>query len=173
MQIFTYMDTDNDSQLKYRDFCNLFAEQALVAPSDASFYSSGKASGSDFSKIIKSLKAKNPSAKGRGGPNFVNKRGQSAGRQQENNFVGTKNISEMIGDQPFVSSELQRFMHNKRDLPLGHSVHSPMHNRIDSIRDEGVYNCVNGSRPPSTPNQWSTSSPGGTASNFSKLKSRL
>ena len=27
VQIFTYMDTDKDSQLKYRDFCNLFAEQ--------------------------------------------------------------------------------------------------------------------------------------------------
>jgi len=26
MQIFTYMDTDSDNMLKYRDFCNLCAE---------------------------------------------------------------------------------------------------------------------------------------------------
>ncbi len=58
----------------------------------------------------------------------------------------------MIGDQPFVSSELQRFMSNKRDLPLGHSVHSPLHNRIDSIRDETVYQTINTRGAPSTPN---------------------
>ena len=81
LQIFTYMDTDQDSQLKYRDFCNLCAEQVLTAPSrgDGSVLGASKASGSEFSKIIKQLKSKNPNARnGRGGPNFVNKRGSSA-----------------------------------------------------------------------------------------------
>lgn len=32
-QIFTYMDTDSDSQLKYRDFCNLCADQIMTAAS--------------------------------------------------------------------------------------------------------------------------------------------
>ena len=32
LQIFTYMDTDQDNMLKYRDFCNLCAEQVLQAP---------------------------------------------------------------------------------------------------------------------------------------------
>lgn len=77
------MDTDKDNQLKYRDFCNLCAEQVLQAPStgDSScMMSPSNASGSNFSKIIKELKAKHPgSSAGRGGPNFINKRGMSAG----------------------------------------------------------------------------------------------
>ena len=82
LQIFTYMDSDHDSQLKYRDFCNLCAEQVLQAPTsrgDMSMLGSSKAPGSEFSKIIKQLKSKNPNMKnGRGGPNFVGKRNSSA-----------------------------------------------------------------------------------------------
>ena len=86
MQIFTYMDSDQDNMLKYRDFCNLCAEQVLQAPGalsagDSNYMSASNASGSNFSKIIKELKSKHPGVgnKGRGGPNFVNKRGLSAG----------------------------------------------------------------------------------------------
>jgi hypothetical protein len=83
MQIFTYMDSDRDNILKYRDFCNLCAEQVLQAPTgrDSAYMSTSNATGStNFSKIIKELKSKHPGSKGRGGPNFV-KRGQSAGQK--------------------------------------------------------------------------------------------
>ena len=36
LQIFTYMDTDQDNKLKYRDFCNLCAEHSMNPPSKAS-----------------------------------------------------------------------------------------------------------------------------------------
>lgn len=75
----------------------------------------------------------------------------------------------MVGNQPFVSSELQRFMVNNQDLPMGHQIHSPLHNRVDSIRDESVYNVLNkASRPPSS-SQYSMSA----SSGFSKLKLKL
>lgn len=96
LQIYTYMDADLDNVLKYRDFCNLCAEQVLnAAPSlgDTSIMggASNKSKAStEFSKIISSLKAKQP---GRGGPNFANKRGASA-----NQYSNSKNISEMLGD---------------------------------------------------------------------------
>ena len=96
------MDNDCDNQLKYRDFCNLCAEQVITAPSEGSFLgSTSKASGSEFSKIIKSLKQKKPGM--RGGPNFHKKRGSSVG---PDSFQAAKNISQMVGNQPFVSSEL-------------------------------------------------------------------
>ena len=95
LQIYTYMDADLDNVLKYRDFCNLCAEQVLnAAPSlgDTSILGNGshksKAS-SEFSKIISNLKQKQP---GRGGPNFA-KRGVSA-----NQYSNSKNIAEMLGD---------------------------------------------------------------------------
>lgn len=95
MQIFTYMDSDNDSQLKYRDFCNLCAESVLNASSTAGSLltspSKRTGSSSNFSKVIKSLKSKHSSGNnGRGGPSFV-KRGNSAG-QGGNSFGSTKNI---------------------------------------------------------------------------------
>lgn len=139
------MDSDQDNMLKYRDFCNLCAEQVLKAPSAgaSNYMSTSNASGSNFSKIIKELKSKHPGAsKGRGGPNFVNKRGMSAGQQKADNYATTKNIEQMVGNQPFVSTELHRFMTNMQDLPSGNQVHSPKHNRFDSIRDEEVYNSI-------------------------------
>ena len=90
--------------------------------------SASNASGSNFSKIIQELKAKHPGvgSKGRGGPNFVNKRGLSAGLQkQSDRYEKTKNINQMIGNQPFVSTELHRFMTNMQDMPSGSQVHSP------------------------------------------------
>lgn len=108
---------------------------------------------SNFSKIIKELKSKHPENKGRGGPNFV-KRGQSAGQKQTDNYAKTQNIEQMVGSKPFVSTELHRFMTNMQDLPSGNQVHSPKHNRFDSIRDEEVYvsigsHAANGSNNPS------------------------
>ena len=75
MTIFTYMDKDEDTCLKYRDFCNLCAENvsSSMGSGPLSFGESSMvgSKGSDFSKIIKSLKSKNPSNhRGRGGPNF-------------------------------------------------------------------------------------------------------
>ena len=49
------------------------------------------------------------------------------------------------GDQEFVSTELQRFMDNQADVAAGHQIHSPMHNRFDSIRESEVYNSVGSS----------------------------
>ena len=151
------MDSDEDNMLKYRDFCNLCAEQVLhqtnTSASASNYMSASHASGSNFSKIIKELKSKHPGAsKGRGGPNFVNKRGVSASRQQKasargasDNYAKTKNIDQMVGNQPFVSTELHRFMTKMQDLPSGNQVHSPKHNRFDSIRDEEVYNHIGNS----------------------------
>ena len=89
LQIFTYMDTDEDNQLRYKDFCSLCAEQVLSAPpSDASVLSSNKTAGSDFSRIIKSMKSQGAGSRGRGGPSF--KRGASA--HNPDNFVTKKNM---------------------------------------------------------------------------------
>ena len=54
-------------------------------------------------------------------------------------YEKTTNIQQMIGNQPFVSTELHRFMTNMQDLPSGNHVHAPQHHRFDSIRDEEVY----------------------------------
>lgn len=165
MQIFTYMDTDQDGMLKYRDFCNLCAEQVMQAPSDSSVLGGKKSNTSEFSKIISQLKSKKAASMGRGGPNFVNKRAKPA-----SNFPQSLTIEQVVGNQPYVSSELQRFMVNNQDLPIGHQVHSPQHNRVDSIREEQVYNTLSQGRPPSSANQWSTVT---SSSGLSKLKLRL
>jgi len=88
------MDNDHDNLLKYRDFCNLCAELMMNgAPSlgDTSYLASSNKSkaSSDFSNIIKQLKAKQPVNRGRGGPNFP-KRVTSAGPSQ--NFENSKSI---------------------------------------------------------------------------------
>ena len=149
LQIFTYMDYDYDSLLKYRDFCNICAEHVLngapslgetsIMNSSSSYQNKTKAS-SDFSSIIKQMKAKRLESRGRGGPNFYLKRGSSAGQNIEN----AKSIKQLTDEQPFVSTELHRFMVKKQDLPLGHGFHSPLHNRFDGIRDDSVYNSIGG-----------------------------
>ena len=164
MQIFTYMDSDQDTQLKYRDFCNLCAEQVLNAPSQSSRIGSSKG-GSEFSKIISSLKQKHS---GRGGPNFAGKRGLSA-----ENFSAAKTVKQVVGEQPFVSSEMQRFMMNKQDLPPGHTLNSPQHNRFDSVRDDSVYNSIGGLQQQAPPSQTQWSRSGAASSNLGSFKSRL
>ena len=163
------MDTDHDSQLKYRDFCNLCAEQVLQAPTsrgDMSMLGSSKAPGSEFSKIIKQLKSKNPYLKnGRGGPNFIGKRGSSA-HQNSQSFRASKTVDQMVNKQPFVSSDLHRFIVNTHDLPAGHQVHSPQHNRYDSIRDDSVYKSI-GADPPVS--EWSRS----VSTSLNKLRNKL
>lgn len=163
--------------LKYRDFCNLCAEQVLQAPpSGGDLMSRSNATGSsNFSKIIKELKAKHPGSKGRGGPHFVNRRGQSAGQKVTDNYATSKNIQQMVGAQPFVSTELHRFMTNVQDLPSGNAVHSPKHNRFDSIRDEEVYNSIGGHAATTSQTQSGWSRSGATSSNYNmtKLKAQL
>ena len=67
LQIFTYMDTDEDNQLKYRDFCNLCAEYGMQqGPSGgaSNTHSSAmeqKSGRTEFSKIIKQLRQTKPS----------------------------------------------------------------------------------------------------------------
>jgi len=96
------------------------------------------------------------------------KRGTSA-NNYTNNYTNTKNIAEMLGEQPFVSTELHRFMVKKKDLPVGHQFHSPQHNRFDAVRDDSVYNSVGGgSGLPSS--QWSRS---GASTSLNKLKDKL
>ena len=85
----------------------------------------------------------------------------------------------MVGSKPFVSTELHRFMTNMQDLPSGNQVHSPKHNRFDSIRDEEVYvsigsHAANGSNNPSqSQSGWSRSQATSTSLNLTKLKSKL
>ena len=69
--------------------------------------STSNASGSNFSKIIKELKSKHPGAnKGRGGPNFVNKRGTSAGQQKAEPVLGLDDLHEtVLGVQVGVAGE--------------------------------------------------------------------
>ena len=166
------MDSDKDNLLKYRDFCNLCAEQMLhEAPSLGDTSISGSQAGrskatSEFSNIIQKLKSNKPTSgalgpnRGRGGPNFT--RGKSAGT-----FQAAKDISQLCGDQPFVSTELHRFMVNMQDLPLGHGVHTPMNNRFDAIRDGSVYNSVGGG---SDSQSWTRTS---AASSLNKLRNKL
>ena len=97
------MDSDKDNLLKYRDFCNLCAEQMLhEAPSLGDTSISGSQAGrskatSEFSNIIQKLKSNKPASgalgpnRGRGGPNFT--RGKSAGT-----FQAAKDISQLCGD---------------------------------------------------------------------------
>ena len=97
-------------------------------------------------------------------------------------YEKTKNINQMIGNQPFVSTELHRFMTNMQDMPSGNQVHSPKHNRFDSIRDEEVYRSI-GNAAYSGQNQHGTTSNSGwsrsavTASsasmNLTQLKAKL
>ena len=49
------------------------------------------------------------------------------------------------GCNEYVSTELQRFVDNQADIAAGHLLHSPMHNRFDSIRESDVYNSVGSS----------------------------
>ncbi len=116
MMIFTYMDNDQDSVLKYRDFCNLCAENVGSVGGTLSFGDSsiaGSKGGSDFSKIISSLKSKNSSnARGRGGPNFKSRGASAGGPTGARNFNQAKTIEQVTANQPFVSSEIHRFMVN-------------------------------------------------------------
>ena len=102
--------------------------------------------------------------------------------KQVDRYEKTKNINQMIGNQPFVSTELHRFMTNMQDMPSGNQVHSPKHNRFDSIRDEEVYKSI-GNAAYSGQNQLGTTSNSGwsrsavTASsasmNLTQLKAKL
>ena len=60
-------------------------------------------------------------------------------------------------------------MVNNQDLPLGHQVHSPKHNRFDSIRDEDVYNSVG--QPGTSQSNWSRSVTSSSLKN--KFKERV
>lgn len=101
------MDTDEDNLLKYRDFCNLCADQVLnSAPSLGDtkvMHRDVKKSkvSVEFSNLISQIRSRTP---GRGGSNFF-KRGKSVC-----NYSKTKNVAEILDGQPFVSTELHRFM---------------------------------------------------------------
>lgn len=67
-------------------------------------------------------------------------------------------------------------MVNMQDLPCGNQVHSPKHNRFDSIRDEEVYNNVgDNAQPPQSASQsgWSRSAVTTSSINHTKLKAKL
>ena len=74
-----------------------------------------------------------------------------------------------MSGQPFVNSELNRFVKNNQDSCAGHNLHSPTHNRVDSIRDDSVYKSVGGDKSASG-TTWSLTA---ASSNFSKLKLKL
>ena len=72
----------------------------------------------------------------------------------------------MVNKQPFVSSDLHRFIVNTHDLPAGNQIHSPQHNRYDSIRDDSVYKSI-GADPPVS--EWSRS----VSTSLNKLRNKL
>ena len=45
-----------------------------------------------------------------------------------------------------MSTELQRFMENRKGFTIGNGLHSPLHNRFDTVRDSDVYNSINSSK---------------------------
>ena len=102
-----------------------------------------KSGKSEFSKIIKQLRQTKPSNMGRGGPNFVN---NNPRQNSAAIYEGVQNIKQVVDGNPFVSSDVQRFVVNNRDNSLGNTMHSPSHNRVDSIRDDSVYKSVGGDK---------------------------
>ena len=60
------------------------------------------------------------------------------------NYEGVKDVETLKNDLEFVSFELNKFNTKRLGTPSGHGLTSPMHNRVNSIRDEAVYNSING-----------------------------
>ena len=178
LQVFTYMDYDKDSMLKYQDFCTLCANSA---PEQSSLPLSSKglevllaqryetadthdtkgqetessqnksiSLNDKFTRVMRQLRQKNSGLTGK------KPRGISVGckintglrkgvEPPRDNFEATKKMDQIRGDQEFVSTELQRFVENKADLVPGHQIHSPLHNRFDSVRESEVYNSIGSS----------------------------
>ena len=88
--------------------------------------------------MIKQLR--NTKLPGRGGPNFSNRLNSAS------DYSGVQNIKQVVDGSGYVSSEIQRFVRNNRDNSLGNTMHSPQHNRVDSIRDDSVYKSVGGDK---------------------------
>ena len=65
--------------------------------------------------------------------------------QHKENYNGAKTLDDLTGEHEFVSTELQRFVDNQADVTAGHTIHSPMHNRFDAVRDSDVYNSIGSS----------------------------
>ena len=104
-----------------------------------------------FTRVMRQLRQKNTQLAGK------KPRGISVGAkinsglkkgpgQQKENFDAARKIDEIRGDNEFICTELQRFMDNQADITAGNQIHSPMHNRFDSIRDSDVYNSVGSSQ---------------------------
>lgn len=55
-----------------------------------------------------------------------------------------KDVEELKKEMEFVSFELNKFNSKRLGTPKGHGISSPMHNQVNSIRDENVYNSING-----------------------------
>ena len=91
VQIFAFLDKDQDTLLKYRDFCSLCAQHASLQASPSQVISN-ESRGSQFSNIIKQIKGRT----GRGGPKF-NRRGTSA-RTYGVAQKGAQNVDEMLGE---------------------------------------------------------------------------
>ena len=90
------------------------------------------------------MKSKSSSARG-GSLKSVQKRIDNAHKKvYKENYEGVKDVETLKNDLEFVSFELNKFNTKRLGTPSGHGLTSPMHNRVNSIRDEAVYNSING-----------------------------
>ena len=64
-------------------------------------------------------------------------------RVYKENYEGVKNVDTLKGKKEYVCYELRKFAHKRGGTPSGHGIASPSHNRVDSIRDESVFNSIN------------------------------
>ena len=103
-----------------------------------------------FTRVMRQLRQKNSNLTGK------KQRGISVGSkintglrreydQVRDNFDATKKLQHVRGDREYVSTELQRFVDKNADTAAGHQIHSPLHNRFDSIRDSDSFNRVGSS----------------------------
>ena len=60
------------------------------------------------------------------------------------NYEGVRDVENLKKDMDFVSFELNKFNTKRLHTPKGHGLSSPMHNQSNSIRDDTVYNSING-----------------------------
>ena len=91
------------------------------------------------------MKSKDATAKsGRGLSHKVEKRiDNTHKRVYKENYEGVKDVDNLKGNKEYVCYELRKFANKREGTPSGHGITSPAHNRVDSIRDESVFNSIN------------------------------
>jgi len=149
MQLFTYMDANQDNILKYPDFTKLCSEHYFknIGSDGASMsgFSRGNSDANDpYMTMLKQLKEKGHAIpKGVKGLASVEKRIDNRHKPvPKDSYEGVKNVPGLM-EADHVSYELRKFALKRGHTPKGNGVCSPGHNRIDGIRDDSVYNSIN------------------------------